>query len=75
MDWDSDKEGDGNNDSVMAMATKRAMVTATRMAGNKEGNGDGGKSNGNINKGGGQETEIRAMAIRVAGKRQQRGQQ
>jgi hypothetical protein len=35
------------------MATKRAMATVTRMVGDKEGNGDGGKSNGNDNKGGG----------------------
>jgi hypothetical protein len=41
----------------MAMATKRArgrvargMVTATRVVGDKEGNGEGGKSDGDGNK-------------------------
>jgi hypothetical protein len=53
----------------MAMATKRAMATAMRVAGNKEGNGDSGKSNGNCNKGGRQETGTRAMAIRVTDER------
>jgi hypothetical protein len=40
---------------VMAMgtATTWAMATATRLAGNKEGNGDGGKGNGDGNEGGG----------------------
>jgi hypothetical protein len=32
--------------TVMAMVTKRAMGTATRVVGDKEGNGNGGKSNG-----------------------------
>jgi hypothetical protein len=35
------------------MATKRVMVMAMRVAGNKEGNGDSGKSNGNGVEGGG----------------------
>jgi hypothetical protein len=34
------------------MATKRMMATATTVVGNEEGNGDGGKSNGNSNEGG-----------------------
>ncbi len=37
----------------MAMATKRSMAMATRVACNKEGNGNGGKSNGDSNEGGG----------------------
>jgi hypothetical protein len=37
----------------MATATKRTMAMATRVAGNKEGNDDSGKSNGNGNEGGG----------------------
>jgi len=40
----------------MTMATKRVMVTATRVgevgAGDETGNGDGGKSDGNNDKGG-----------------------
>jgi hypothetical protein len=36
------------------MAMKRAMATVMRVAGDKEGNGDGGKSCGDGNKGGGQ---------------------
>ncbi len=39
---------------VSATATKRMMVTVTMVAGNKEGNGDGGKSNSDGDKGGGQ---------------------
>jgi hypothetical protein len=35
------------------MATRRAMVTAMRVVGNKEGDGDK-ESNGDSNKGGGQ---------------------
>ncbi len=37
----------------MATATKRAMTIATRVAGDEEVNGNGGKSNGDGNKGGG----------------------
>jgi hypothetical protein len=37
----------------MATATKRMMVMVVRVAGNKEGNGDGGKSNDDGNKFGG----------------------
>jgi hypothetical protein len=39
---------------VTAMATKRMMETATMVAGNKEDNGDGSKSNGDGDEGGGQ---------------------
>ncbi len=50
-------------------------MTATRVAGNKEGNGDSGKSDGIGNKGGGQVTAMRAMAMATmaAGKQQQQG--
>jgi hypothetical protein len=63
---------------------KRVMALATRVECDKEGNGFGSKSNGN--KGGGQATVIRAMAMvramtwamatvtRVAGEQQQQGQ-
>jgi hypothetical protein len=51
------------------------MATAmrVRVSGNKEGNGDGGKSDGDNNKGGGQATamatkRVIVMAIRVVGK-------
>jgi hypothetical protein len=44
----------GATNRVMARAA-RAMATAMRMAGNKEVNGKGGKSNGNGNEGGGQQ--------------------
>ncbi len=37
---------------MTATTTKRAMATAMRVAGNKKGNGDGGKSNGDGVKGG-----------------------
>jgi hypothetical protein len=40
---------------AMATVTMWAMVTATRLAGNKEGKGKGGKSNGDGNEGGGQQ--------------------
>ncbi len=48
------------------MGMKRAMATAARLAGNKEGNGDCGKSNGNGNKVGGQATASKEMAIATA---------
>ncbi len=54
-------------------ATKKAMTMATRVASNKEGNGDGGKSNGNRDKVGGQATAMRAMTMRVAGEQRQQG--
>jgi hypothetical protein len=51
----------------MAAAMKRAMATATMVVGNKEGNCDGGKSNGNSNEGGRQAIATRVMATRVVG--------
>ncbi len=52
----------------MAIATREAMATAMRVVGNKEGNGDSGKSDGNGIEGGGQTTATRTTATRVAGK-------
>ncbi len=46
---------------MKAEATKRAITTATRVASNDDGNGDGGKSDGNGGKSVGQAT-TRAMA-------------
>ncbi len=51
----------------------RAMEMAMRVAGNKEGNCNGGKRDGNDNKGGGQATamatkRVIVMAIWVVGK-------
>jgi hypothetical protein len=43
------------------------MATATTVVGDKEGNGNGGKSNCNGNKGGWQATATRVIARRVAG--------
>jgi hypothetical protein len=48
----------------VARATKRAMLSATRVECNEESNGFSGKSNGN--KGGRQLTETRAMAMVMA---------
>ena len=39
---------------AMATGTKRAMLMVMRVLGDKEGNGKGGKSNGDGDKGGGQ---------------------
>jgi hypothetical protein len=50
---------------------KRAMVMAMRVAGNKEGNGNGGKRDGDS--GGRQSTATKAMATRVADERRQQG--
>ncbi len=50
------KEGchsDEGGRQATAIATKRAMATAMRVVGKKEGNGNGGKSNGNGIEGGG----------------------
>ncbi len=46
----------------MATAMKRALTLVTRVAGNKTRNGNGGKSDGNGNKVGGQVTTSRAIA-------------
>ncbi len=56
---------------AMEMVTKRAMAMAMWVVGNKEGYGDGGKSNGNSVEGGGQSTATRAMVTRVAAERRQ----
>ncbi len=55
--------------------TKRVMATATRVVGNKEGNGNSGKSDGNGSEGSGQATATRAMGMemRVASKQWQQG--
>jgi hypothetical protein len=50
----------------MAMAKKRGMATAMKVACDKEGNGNGGKSNGNNNKGCRQATAMRVMATAAA---------
>jgi hypothetical protein len=51
MNGGRSKEGDGNSDKggerATAMATKRAMAMVMRVAGNEEGNGDCGMSDGN----------------------------
>jgi hypothetical protein len=51
------------------MVTKRAMMMAMAVVGNKEGNGNGSKSIGNGNKVGWTATAMRAMATRVPGER------
>ncbi len=55
MDCNGNEEGNGNGDEgggqATATATERVMVMATRVAGNKEGCGDCGKSNGNREQG------------------------
>jgi hypothetical protein len=57
VDCNGNAEGNGNRNEdggqVTAMATKKAMAIATRVVGDKEGNGNGGKSNGDGNKSGG----------------------
>jgi hypothetical protein len=62
--------GDEGDRGVKAEATKRAITTATRVASNDNGNGDGGKSDGNDDEGAGRAT-MRAMAAArtVAGMR------
>ncbi len=55
---------------MTATATNRVMAMATVMTvvGDKEGNGDGGKSNGNGDKSGWGATAMRAIGMRVVGK-------
>jgi hypothetical protein len=59
VDCNGNKEGDcdgnegGKGATATAMATKGAMVTATRVVGNEEGICNSCKSNGDGNKGGG----------------------
>ncbi len=78
VDCNGNKEGDGNGNKggrqATTMVTKRNMAMATRVADNKVGNGDIGKSNGDGNKGGGQAPAMRAMVRRVAGEQCQQGQ-
>jgi hypothetical protein len=75
----SSKEGDGDGKkgggraTAMATAMKRAMAMAMRVAGDEEGNCNGGKSNCDFVEGGGQSTATRAMVTRVAAERWQRG--
>ncbi len=59
------------------MRVARAMVMAMRVAGNEGGNGNGGKSDDNGNKGGERATatvtkRVMAIATRVAGEQWQR---
>ncbi len=49
---------------------KRLMATATRVAGNETGNGDGGKSGGDGDKFGKQATASRAMVLATVTRRQ-----
>jgi hypothetical protein len=51
---------------MLVTATTWAMVMAKRVAGNEEGNGNCGKSDGNGSKGGGQATAMRVMAMATA---------
>ncbi len=56
----------------MRAGAARAIMTAMRVTGNKEGNGNFGKRDGNGDKGGGQATamatkRVIVMATRVAG--------
>jgi hypothetical protein len=56
-DCNSNKEGNGDGNEggrqATATSTKREMAMARRVVGEEERNGDGGKSNGDGNKGGG----------------------
>ncbi len=60
MDYNSNEEGNGDGDegggqvTAIATAMKRMMAMATTVAGDKEGNDNGGKSNGDGDEGGGQ---------------------
>jgi hypothetical protein len=56
---------------VTAIAMKRALAMATRVAGNKESSGIGGKGIGDGDKGGSQATATRAVVTRVASEQQQ----
>ncbi len=57
MDCNGNKEGNGDSNKggrqAVVTATKRAMAKTTRVVGNKKGNGNGGKSDGDGDKGGG----------------------
>jgi hypothetical protein len=55
---------------VKAEATKRAIVTATRVASNDNGDGDGGKGNGDGDEGAGRATtRVMVAAMTVAAMR------
>ncbi len=75
MDCDSNEEGNGDGKEggrqVTAIAMKRALAMATRVAGNKESSGIGGKGIGDGDKGGSQATATRAVVTRVASEQQQ----
>jgi hypothetical protein len=64
---------------VKAEATKRAITMATRVASDEDGNGDGGKSNGDGNEGARQATtramaaETTVVAMRVASDKEGEG--
>jgi hypothetical protein len=60
--------GIGATDSTNLEAQARAELGFSRVACNEEGNGNGGKSDGN--KGGGQATAMRAMAMEKANNNQ-----
>ncbi len=51
---------------MTTLATKRAMVTAMRVADNKEGNGNSSGSDGHGNTGGKHATATRAIAMVMA---------
>jgi hypothetical protein len=53
------------------MTRKWAMAKGRRVVGDREVNGNGGKSDGNGNEGGGQATAARAVVMRVTGKQRQ----
>jgi hypothetical protein len=57
VDCNGNKEGNGDSNKggrqAVVTATKRAMAKTTRVVGNKKGNGNGGKSDGDGDKGGG----------------------
>ncbi len=77
-DGNSNEEGDGKGNKgggqTTVMAMKRAMAMASRVAGDKEGNDNSGKSDGDGIEGGGQATATRAMATRVASKQRHQRQ-
>ncbi len=79
VDCNGNKKGDDVGEKgggqEMAVATKRAMATATAVVDSEEGNCDGGKSIGNGNAGGCRAPATRTMALRVVSKRWWQGQQ
>jgi hypothetical protein len=81
MNGSSSKEGNGDSNegggqataTATATTTKRVMAMTIRVAGNKDCNGIGGKSDGDSVKGGKLSTLMRAMATRVAAEQQRKG--